>query len=128
MKNDMNNDIEDTFDRGVDHFNLDLYDEAIEYFTTVLELAPGHSDALYYRAIARVNNKDFGNAVSDFTKILEKDPGDADTFIGRGQTFESLGDFKKALSIDPDNPDYQKLVHDLEKRLEHNSKKCDLSQ
>ena len=28
----------------------------------------------------------------------------------------ALSDFKKALGIDPDNPDYQKLVDDLEEK------------
>jgi tetratricopeptide (TPR) repeat protein len=85
---------------------------------------PDHPDALYYRAVARANNKDFDQAVSDFTKALEKDPYDADNHIGRGHTWESMGrlkqalaDFKKALSIDPDNAEYQKLVDDLEEKI-----------
>jgi tetratricopeptide (TPR) repeat protein len=43
--------------------------------------------------------------------------------IGRGEAWQSKGkvkralaDFKKALSIDPHNPDYQKLVDDLEEK------------
>jgi len=115
--------IEDLFDKGVDYFNMDLYDRAIASFTEVLELDPDHPDALYYRAIARANNSDFNGAVSDFTKALEKDPYDTDSYIGRGQTWESMGrlkralaDFKKALHLDPDNADYQHLVDVLEKK------------
>lgn len=120
----MRHDIEDIFDTGVNHFNMDLYDEAIAYFTEVLKMDPDHPDAFYYRAVARANNKDFDRAVSDFTKALEMDPCDADIYIGRGQAWESMGrlkrslaDFKKALSIVPGNPDYRKLVDDLEKIL-----------
>jgi predicted negative regulator of RcsB-dependent stress response len=43
--------------------------------------------------------------------------------IGRGEAWQSKGkdkralaDFKKALSMDPDNPDYQKLVDNLEEK------------
>jgi tetratricopeptide (TPR) repeat protein len=120
--------IEDLFDKGVDHFNMDLYDTAIAYFTEVLEMNPDHPDALYYRAVARANNKDFDQAVSDFTKALEKNPYDVDSHIGRGQVWESTGrlnralaDFKGALSIDPDSADYQKLVDDLEKEINETS-------
>lgn len=125
MQRDIEGAIEDIFDKGVNHFNRDLYNEAIAYFTEVLEMDPDHPDALYYRAVARANNEEFDRAASDFTKALEKDPYDADIYIGRGQAWESMGrlkhslaDFKKALSIDPGNPDYRKLVNDLEKRLE----------
>jgi tetratricopeptide (TPR) repeat protein len=34
-----------------------------------------------------------------------------------GRFKRALADFKKALGLDPDNPDYRKLVNDLEEKL-----------
>ena len=119
----MDNDIEELFDQGLDRFNIDEYDEAIEIFKKVLEMNPDHPDALYYIALAWANKGDYSQAIADFTKAMEKDPLDTDSLIGRGQAWKSKGkvkralaDFKKALNMDPDNPDYQKLVDDLEEK------------
>lgn len=119
----MDNNVEDLFDKGLNYFNIDLYDEAIEIFTQVLVMNPEHPDALYYRALAWANKRDFDQAIVDFTIDAEKHPLDTDTLIGRGEAWQSKGklkralaDFKKALSIEPDNPDYQKLVDDLEEK------------
>ena len=119
----MDYDIEELFDQGINKFNIDAYDEAIEIFKKVLEMNPDHPDALYYRALAWANKGDYNQAISDFTKAVEKDPQDTDSLIGRGEIWQSKGnvkralaDFKKALNMDPDNPDYQKLVDDLEEK------------
>jgi tetratricopeptide (TPR) repeat protein len=116
----MDKDVDDLFDQGLDHFNVDLYDEAIEVFSDVIKIDPDHPDALYYRALAWLNKGDLGRAIADFTQAIEKDPRDADCFIGRGEAWQSKGnlkrafaDFKAALSIEPDNPDYRRLVDDL---------------
>ena len=66
--------LEDLFDQGLDRFNLDLYDEAGEVFTEVLELNPDHPDALYYRALAWFHKGDFDRAITDFTRGIEKNP------------------------------------------------------
>ena len=115
--------IEDLCDQGVDRFNIDLFDEAIEVFTKVLGMNPDHPDALYYRALARSNKGDFDQAIADFTAAIEKNPLDADCFIGRGEALQhkeklkqALEDFKAALDIEPENADYKKLVNNLEER------------
>jgi len=110
----LDNDIDDLFDQGLNRFNIDEYDEAIKIFKKVLKMNPDHPDALYYRALARANKGDYN---------LEKDPLDTDSLIGRGDVWRSKGnvkralaDFKKALDMDRDNPDYQKLEDDLEEK------------
>ena len=119
----MDNDVEEFFDQGIQKFNTDAYDEAINIFKKVLEMNPSHPDALYYSALAWANKGDYDRAISDFTKALEKDPFDTDSWVGRGEAWQikgkikrALADFKRAVSIDPDNPDYQKLVSDLEEK------------
>ena len=120
----VNNDIEKLFDKGLNQFNADEYDEAIKTFRDVLTKDPDHPDAQYYIALSWANKGKPGNAISEFTKAIENDPNDADAWIGRGEVWQSKGkvkralaDFKKALSMDPDNPDYKKRVFDLEERL-----------
>jgi tetratricopeptide (TPR) repeat protein len=119
----MDNDIEELFDQGINRFNIDAYDEAIKIFKKVLQMNPDHPDALYYRALAWANKGDYIQAISDFTKAVEKNPFDTESLIGRGEVWQSKGnvkralaDFKKALDLDPYNPDYQKLVDDLEEK------------
>ena len=120
LKSHMNYNVEDLFDQGLDYFNIDSYDEAIEIFTKVLEEDPGHPDALYYRALARANKGDLDLAIADFNQAIAKDPLDADCLIGRGEVWQikghlksALADFRKAIEIEPDNLDYQKLVDQL---------------
>jgi tetratricopeptide (TPR) repeat protein len=117
----VDNDIETLFDKGLDHFNADEYDEAIKTFNDVLTKDPDHPDAQYYIALSWSNKGKSGKAISEFTKAIEKDPNDTDALIGRGEVWQSKGklnralaDFKKALNMDPDNPDYKKKVSDLE--------------
>ena len=74
----MDNNVEELFDKGLDHFNIDLYPEAIEAFTQVLQMDPDHPDALYYRALAWFNKGDFDQSIADFTLAIEKDPYAAD--------------------------------------------------
>ena len=119
----MDNDVEELFDQGLNRFNIDLYAEAIEIFTHVLQKSPDHPDALYYRALAWFHQGNLDQSIADFTQAIEKDPQAADCFIGRGEVWltkgiikAALGDFKKALDIEPGNPDYRKLVKDLEDR------------
>ena len=119
----VNNDIEKLFDKGLDYFNADEYDEAIKTFNDVLTQNPDHPDAQYYVALCWANKGKLGKAISEFTKAIEKDPNDTDALIGRGEVWQNKGkvkralaDFKKALNMDPDNPDYKKKVLDLEER------------
>ena len=119
----VNNDIETLFDQGLDHFNSDEYDEAIQKFSDVLTKNPDHPDAQYYMALSWANKGKSGRAISEFTKAIEKDPDDTDALIGRGEVWQSKGklkqalaDFKKALTMDPDNPDYKNRVYELEEK------------
>ena len=74
----VNNDIEKLFDKGLDYFNADEYDEAIKKFSDVLTKNPDHPDAQYYVALSWANKGKPGKAISEFTKAIESDPNDAD--------------------------------------------------
>ena len=97
----MDNNVEDLFDKGLDHFNIDLYAEAIEVFTQVLQMDPDHPDALYYRALAWFHKGDFDQSIADFTQAIEKDPyaacfiGCGEAWLGKGIIKQALDDFKK---------------------------------
>lgn len=121
----MNDAIEDLFDKGLDHFNVDSYDEAVKIFSEVLKMDPDHPDGWYYRGLAHANKGSFDMAIDDFTKAVEKNPHDIDSYIGRGEAWQSKGkfkraleDFRKALEIQPDNPDFKNLVNDMEEQLQ----------
>lgn len=117
----IDNEVEILFDEGINSFNTDEYDGAIKTFTKVLMIEPDHPDAQYYIALSWANKGNFNKALAEFTKAIEKNPFDTDSLIGRGEVWRNKGnikhalsDFKKALSMDTDNPDYKKLVFDLE--------------
>ena len=120
---DINNEVEILFDEGLNSFNADEYDKAIKTFSKVLMADPDHPDAQYYIALSWANKGNFNKALDEFTKAIEKNSQDTDALIGRGETWRNKGnikhalsDFKKALSMDPDNPEYKKLVFDLEEK------------
>eukprot|EP00959_Pyramimonas_sp_CCMP1952_P357776 7490808-Pyramimonas_sp.AAC.1 len=81
---------------------------AIEDFTKVLELEPGHRSALVMRGEA---NRKVGNeeqAIADYTRALFIDPADLDAYLVRGQSNilqghyeDAVFDYTKALDLVP---------------------------
>lgn len=94
------------FNRGLMHYLLSEYREAVSDFTSTIQLNDKHAHAFEMRGNA---NDETGNpeyALADFDKAIEIDPNYASAYFNRGITKNNNGDtdgacadFKKALEL-----------------------------
>ena len=59
---------------GIDKYNLEDYNGAIQDYTKAIELSPLWSAAYDYRGIAKSELKDYIGAIQDFNKAIELHP------------------------------------------------------
>ena len=77
-------------------------------FEEVLELDPGHADALHFLGLTGDRVRDLGFAMEYFERSIQARPGDAvfhnnlgSALIKAGRTEEAAAVFRKALELDP---------------------------
>ena len=111
-KEEIDNLVKETMNKGAICIEKGMLDEAIEEFTTVIGIEPNHADAYYERGLAYAKQGDLDQAVIDFTQAIEIDPNFAVAYNDRGLIYvnqsnanQSLSDFSKALEIDPNRAD-----------------------
>jgi len=97
---------------GITVIYADKLDEAISYFDRVLEMDPAHSDALFNKARALIQQNKTNEGLSYIDRVLEIEPNHVDvlTFkgdklIGLNKTSEGLEYIDRVLEIDPKHPD-----------------------
>jgi len=89
--------------RGVAYITMARYGEAVDDFTSVLELDVDHERAHYYRGVARMNLGRFEEAIEDLDRAIAVNPDRGTSFLARGLSLAELGrddeavrDFKAA--------------------------------
>ena len=95
--------------RGMVNLELKEYEEAIEDFTSSLNLLQS-SIAYYYRGLAYSELKNYDKAIEDFTKSIEIDPDDLKAYQNRGDAYCNKGNYDEAIK------DFA-MVSELEKNL-----------
>ena len=110
--------------RGMAHFAQSLYREALQDFTSCLELDPGCYKALYYRGVAKGIMEDTAGAVEDYTAALAIHPYHfysryrrASCFFKMGDTASAHADCEVALRMEPDNMLAQHLFSKIKTAL-----------
>lgn len=100
---------EDWFQKGLMLFKDQQYNEAIEAFSTAIELIPQDSEAYNYRGLARTFLADYDGAVVDYTMAVQIRPDYAEAFNNRGFAYikkgnlkQALDDFSRAIELKPD--------------------------
>ncbi len=95
--------------RGLVYFTLSDYNNAINDFTTAIQMAPKDTRVYTNRGLTYRMMKKYDESLKDFNKSLELNPLWPDTFYGRSLTYYDIGDIKhaledcdKAISIKPD--------------------------
>lgn len=85
------------------------FDDAIAYFTGVLESDPSAGYAYLSRGIARYARKDHDGAIADLTEAVRLDPKDDWAYHNRAAAYHARNDFTHALAdadaavrLDPD--------------------------
>ena len=96
------------FNLGGYHFGQQEIPQAIEHYRKATELAPNYSPAYNILGYAYRQNEDYANAEKAFKKYIELIPNDpnpydsyAELLLKMGKFEESIAQYRKALSIDP---------------------------
>jgi cell division protein FtsN len=99
---------EDTFDKGVKLMGQQRYEEAIQAFSTAIEIIPRDYQAYNYRGVARALMGKYDKAIADYSKALEIRPRYAEAYNNRGfartqngDLGNALNDYTRALEINP---------------------------
>ncbi|MDD1413282.1 tetratricopeptide repeat protein [Dolichospermum sp. ST_con] len=103
------------------------YEDAIDYYTQVLQLKPNHADAYYYRGYAYDDIEYYDGAIEDYTQVIKIDPNYAHAYWNRGVARSDLGykrsaikDFQTAASIyqkEGKEKDYQYAMQQVKKLM-----------
>jgi tetratricopeptide (TPR) repeat protein len=72
------------FERAMSARRAGDYDNAFNYLSTALTLAPGVGNFLYWRGDTEVHLGQYDNAIADFSQALDLMPGHRPSLVGRG--------------------------------------------
>lgn len=99
---------EDPVDKGLELLGQQRYDEAIQAFSTAIEIIPQDYQAYNYRGIAWALKGNYDKALADYDKALEIRPRYAEAYNNRGfaktqrgDLNNALNDYARALKINP---------------------------
>ena len=99
---------EDAFDNGLKLIGQQRYEEAIQAFSTAIEIIPRDYQAYNYRGVAWALMGKYDKALADYNKALEIRPRYAEAYNNRGfartengDLSNALNDYARALEINP---------------------------
>jgi len=109
---DSESEIDLLLNKGMEHFRLGEYNEAISYYDKILEKEPNNIDALFNKGHAYSKLGKYWNAIKTFDKVLEVEPNNIEALFNQGDAYSKLGEYRKAISYydkilekDPNNID-----------------------
>ncbi|MCL2809654.1 MAG: tetratricopeptide repeat protein [Treponema sp.] len=110
--------------RGMASFACSQYNEAIEDFTSSLELDDKSYKSAYYRGVVHSVIKHYSQAIDDYSLSLTINPYQSFCLFRRGQAYYHIGDFPQALAdcensiaLEPDNNSVIKFKELLLRKL-----------
>jgi tetratricopeptide (TPR) repeat protein len=92
------------FDRGVEWFDSQAYDEAMKDFDKAIQINPKSAWAYRYRAKVWQISGFYGKAKKDFSEAIRVDPTNARLYYERGECGRhefALEDLDEAIRLDP---------------------------
>jgi len=81
------------FNRGLAYFRMQQYQPALADFQKVLDLAPGHGEALVQRALTKQGLRDLAAAEADLTAALKTNVSSCRIYFLRAKVREEAEDF-----------------------------------
>ena len=84
------------FNLGLQYFEKDQYEIAIQYFDSVIVHNQEYMDAYAYRGISKLELGLYMDAIEDFDYALILEPGYAEVYVFRGDAFLMIEDKEKA--------------------------------
>jgi putative GTP pyrophosphokinase len=110
--------------RGMAHFAQSKYKEALEDFSSCLDIDPECYKALYYRGVVKGVLQDIPGAVEDFSGALALHPYHffsryrrAESYFKMGDVAAAHADCEIALRIEPKNPLALHLFSNIKEKL-----------
>jgi tetratricopeptide (TPR) repeat protein len=95
---------------GYEHAKQKRWDAAIERYTWAHQLAPGETDALYWRGRAHLERKETAAALADFEEAVKLDPHHVESIrnidyilASRGDWPTIIGHWDRLIALEPDN-------------------------
>lgn len=131
------------FAKAEQALNENRYDDAVEYYSKIIEKNPKNIDAFFNRGIANMFMKNAKAAIDDFDRTIELDPKSADAYNNRGFVNEEIGyklkaiaDYDMAIKLNPKlvnayinrgflylkDTSYTKAINNLSKAIKLNPK------
>ena len=98
MGSDIRAQDEDWFDKGRKLLGQKQYDDAIEAFSTAIEIIPRDYQSFNYRGVCWALKDDFHRAIADYSKAIEIRPTYAEAYNNRGFAYTQTGNLNAALS------------------------------
>ncbi len=102
----------ESYNKGVQMFNADKIEEAIEAFKKAAVIDPNRVETYRNLAVAYARAKRFEEAIGAFQKAIELDPNSPETLLNMGMVYYQMEKFKesaetleKVLELQPDNVD-----------------------
>ncbi|OGS45660.1 MAG: hypothetical protein A2539_07240 [Elusimicrobia bacterium RIFOXYD2_FULL_34_15] len=100
------------FNIGLQYYNKEMYDNAIESFSDAVNINPFHVTAYNMRGLSYIKKNNLKKALKDFSKAIEVDKNFLDAYNNRGTIYatnkeynKALNDFKKISEIEPASPE-----------------------
>ena len=100
---------------------------SIQYFNQVINAKPYLAEPYFYRAVAKLSLEDYRGAEQDCSNAIERNPFVANSYqvrglarVYQGRYTDAIGDFRKGLSLEPDNTS---MRHNLILCLERDNRK-----
>ena len=87
---------EEHYEKGMELFAEDQFDEAIEELGKAVEEDPKFSDALHALAMCYYHNGDYDNAIKYGEQFKEADPSNALAFTSLSMAYQKKGMIEKA--------------------------------
>ncbi len=89
---------EDWHTKGRKLLSQHRYDEAIEAFSTAIDIIPRDYQSYNFRGVAYALKKDFDKAMADYNKAIDIRPRYAEAYNNRGFAHTQTGNLKAALN------------------------------
>jgi tetratricopeptide (TPR) repeat protein len=100
------------FSKGYTLYQQGKLADAIQAYTSAIELDPRYVDAYNNRGVVYKYASEYERAIADYTKAIALKPDYADAYFNRGVAYRHTGepdkaiaDLDKALALKPDSPD-----------------------
>ncbi|WP_293124904.1 tetratricopeptide repeat protein [Okeania sp. SIO1I7] len=97
--------INSCYQRAIEKFNQEKYQEAIIDFGYVIDLNPQFADGYYRRGLTYIKLTNYREAVEDLTQVIRLDASHARAYYYRGNAYYKLGEYQQALD------DYDRAIN-----------------